>query len=618
MTVRIRFRRDSAANWISNNPILLGGEIGIETDTLKFKIGNGSRWNDITSYALKPGDANGTATLGPTGKIYVGQMPDQVSINLEVDDAVARHWQNVTTSDLVEGLNLYFTEQRAIDANEAAIAAAIVGASQDATTKANAAQSAAISAAATDAQLKADQAQTNAISTSEAYTDSEILDATASIHANTEILISEAIGLEVFNRNEAIATAVAIEESNRQADIDALTTSDIAEGSNLYFTNQRALDATQSAINAAASLSGKTTSNLPEGTNLYFTNARAISATNSARTAVLLAALDATDTLRSDVANTYATINDLGNYQQTADRNQANGYLGLDSTNHIDPSFIPSSIATVSYVNQKETDANSYTDTAIANLLGSAPGTLDTINEIAAALGQDPNFATTITTELGNKLNITDAASTYETIQNVALKAPLDSPVFTGTIDFSLASVSGLNVNAGLPSQIGNNGKYLTTDGSNSYWGELNLDNYLTSQVAELTYLTITDAENTYVQLDGLSNTLGDYVLEADRNQQNGFAGLNSNVKIEQSVIPYEDYLSLPSYEAGRIISLSSDSTAYVATNGNWVKLATDTAAQTYGYHNPDNATQANKIAFGSSESPSIASPIAGDIYIQI
>jgi hypothetical protein len=306
MATRIQFRRDASANWASNNPILLAGEIGIETDTLKFKIGNGSRWNDISSYALKPGLPGGVAQLGPTGKIYVGQMPDQVSIDLEVDDAVARHWQNVTTSDLVEGLNLYFTEQRAIDANEAAIAAAIAGASQDASIKAAAAQSTAISTAATDAQLKADQAQTNAISASEAYTDSEILDATASIHANTEILISEAIGFEVFNRNEAIATAIAIEESNRQADIDALTTSDITEGYNLYFTNQRALSATQSAIDAAASLAGKTTSNLPEGTNLYFTNARAISATNSARTAVLLAALDATDTLRSDVASTYA------------------------------------------------------------------------------------------------------------------------------------------------------------------------------------------------------------------------------------------------------------------------------------------------------------------------
>lgn len=619
MAVRIRFRRDSSVNWQSNNPVLLGGEIGIETDTLKFKIGNGSRWNEITSYAFKLGEANGTATLGPTGKIYVGQMPDQVSINLEVDDAVNRKWLTVTTSDLVEGDNLYYTDARAIQANAQEIIDALAQAALDATNKANAAESAAILAAASDATLKANQAELNAISTAESYTDSEIIDATAAIHANTEVLISDAIGQEVYDRNDAISTAIAIEVSERNAAIDALTTSDISEGTNLYFTDARALAATQSAINAAASFTGKTTTNLPEGTNQYFTNARAISATNSARTAVLLAALDATDTLRSDVANTYATNDSLASYQEIADRNQPNGYLGLDATNHIDISFIPSTIATTAYADQAEADAKSYTDTAIANLLDSAPGTLDTINEIAAALGSDPNFATTITTELGNKLNITDAASTYETISNVALKAPLDSPAFTGTIDFSLASVSGLNVNSGLPSQIGNSGKYLTSDGSSAYWGDLSLDNYLTTQVADLTYLTINDAASTYITQDSLNNTLdaNGYWQSADRDSANGLAGLDSN----RHLIPgyFEDYLYLPgTVENGRVVTVSSESAAYAGTGNSWVKLATDANAQAYGYHNPDNATQANKIAFGSSESPSIASPVAGDIYIQI
>lgn len=44
-----------------------------------------------------------------------------------------------------------------------------------------------------------------------------------------------------------------------------------------------------------------------------------------------------------------------------------------------------------------------YTDSAISNLISTAPGTLDTLNEIAAALGDDPNFATTITNELAGK-----------------------------------------------------------------------------------------------------------------------------------------------------------------------------------------------------------------------
>lgn len=42
---------------------------------------------------------------------------------------------------------------------------------------------------------------------------------------------------------------------------------------------------------------------------------------------------------------------------------------------------------------------------AIAALVDSSPGTLDTLNELAAALGDDPNFATTMTNALANKLN---------------------------------------------------------------------------------------------------------------------------------------------------------------------------------------------------------------------
>ena len=45
-----------------------------------------------------------------------------------------------------------------------------------------------------------------------------------------------------------------------------------------------------------------------------------------------------------------------------------------------------------------------YTDNAIASLVSSSPSTLDTLNELAAALGNDPNFATTITTSIATKV----------------------------------------------------------------------------------------------------------------------------------------------------------------------------------------------------------------------
>ena len=45
-----------------------------------------------------------------------------------------------------------------------------------------------------------------------------------------------------------------------------------------------------------------------------------------------------------------------------------------------------------------------YVGTAISNLVDAAPGTLDTLNELAAALGDDPNFATTVSTSIGTKV----------------------------------------------------------------------------------------------------------------------------------------------------------------------------------------------------------------------
>ena len=52
VSTQIQIRRDTAANWTSTNPTLAAGEFGVETNTNKFKIGNGSStWNGL-SYAV--------------------------------------------------------------------------------------------------------------------------------------------------------------------------------------------------------------------------------------------------------------------------------------------------------------------------------------------------------------------------------------------------------------------------------------------------------------------------------------------------------------------------------------------------------------------------------------
>ena len=66
--------------------------------------------------------------------------------------------------------------------------------------------------------------------------------------------------------------------------------------------------------------------------------------------------------------------------------------------------------------NDTSVASTAFVATAIANLADSAPSTLDTLNELAAALGDDANYATTTTNA-------------------IAAKAPLAGPSFTGNID---------------------------------------------------------------------------------------------------------------------------------------------------------------------------------------
>ena len=66
-----------------------------------------------------------------------------------------------------------------------------------------------------------------------------------------------------------------------------------------------------------------------------------------------------------------------------------------------------------------------FVRTEVTNLIASAPAALDTLDELAAALGDDANFATTTATAIG-------------------LKAPLASPTFTGTVSGITKSMVGL------------------------------------------------------------------------------------------------------------------------------------------------------------------------------
>jgi len=62
--------------------------------------------------------------------------------------------------------------------------------------------------------------------------------------------------------------------------------------------------------------------------------------------------------------------------------------------------------------NSTDAATKGYVDTTVSNLVDSAPGTLDTLNELAAALGDDPNFATTVANSIATKLSLSGGTMT--------------------------------------------------------------------------------------------------------------------------------------------------------------------------------------------------------------
>ena len=206
-----------------------------------------------------------------------------------------------------------------------------------------------------------------------------------------------------------------------------------------------------------------------------------------------------------------------------------------------------------------------YVDTQVTNLIDAAPGALDTLNELAAALGDDANFSTTVTNSLATKLNLSggtmtgaiamgtnkitglgtptssaDAATKNYVDTVVVAPSNLTGPITsTGNVTAVAAqtgtgstfvmqtsptlttpnigvatatSINGTTIPSSktlvatdsttyvVPSQTGNSGKYLTTDGTTSSWASVdalpsqtgNSGKYLTTNGTTASWAAIT------------------------------------------------------------------------------------------------------------------------------
>ena len=93
MAVQIQIRRGSAAQWAAANPILAEGELAVELDTEKFKIGNGiNHWLDLPYATGIPGPTGAQGPTGPAGLNgttinKLGDIPD-VAVSNALDGNV--------------------------------------------------------------------------------------------------------------------------------------------------------------------------------------------------------------------------------------------------------------------------------------------------------------------------------------------------------------------------------------------------------------------------------------------------------------------------------------------------------------------------------------------------
>jgi len=148
----------------------------------------------------------------------------------------------------------------------------------------------------------------------------------------------------------------------------------------------------------------------------------------------------------------------------TADQSDAEIKTSVESATSIALGGSPTTTTQSAADNSTKVATTAYTDAAVAALADSAPATLNTLNELAAALGDDASYATTTATALG-------------------LKAPLASPTFTGTVGLPAGAIGLASMASGsvdednlLISNAPTNGYFLSAQSGNSgglTWAEV-------------------------------------------------------------------------------------------------------------------------------------------------
>ena len=475
MATRMQQRRGTAAQWTAANPILAAGEIGFETDTSKFKMGNGSSTWSALQYFANAAELAAIVDGAPGLLDTLNELAASIGDDANFVGTVTAHTSATTSVHGIANTALLATTAAMNSAIGAAVTASAtqtaLDAASDATTKANAAlaaaedyadglapnydasgtaaaasaaaSAAAITAAGTNADTKiathnsdttnvhgiedtallatkvyADGTSTAAITAAATAADTKIAthnDATTGVHgiADTSLLATKSYA--------DTAEADAITAAGTAADTKIATHNSATE--NVHGIANTALLATQAYVTTAVSNSAVDQS-LLAGTGLIWDSADSefevdqTHITTATQTALDLKAPKADPTFTGTVSGVTKAHVGLGNVDNTSDTAK------------------PVSTAQATAIATAKSEAIADATSQVNALLTGAPAALNTLDELAAALGDDANFASTVTTNLG-------------------LKAPLASPTFTGTVTVASAGIAftdGTQTKAGVPS----------------------------------------------------------------------------------------------------------------------------------------------------------------------
>jgi hypothetical protein len=103
--ITIKLRRGTAAQWTAQNPVLAEGEFGAETDTRKFKIGNGvGAWNSLQYWGGSGGGATLFTDLTDVPQSYTGQGGKLVRVKADAS-GLEFYTLTIAAGDLPTGID---------------------------------------------------------------------------------------------------------------------------------------------------------------------------------------------------------------------------------------------------------------------------------------------------------------------------------------------------------------------------------------------------------------------------------------------------------------------------------------------------------------------------------